>query len=186
MKPTHGFIAAACLGLALAACDRGVGGGGREAEAGLSDPSQATTTLERRFSPEGEAADLTGSIGWSEAYRMGGADGAGETILTVSGEKGLALEAQLVGPVDRDAQVAGQSVANLMALGEGAEPAHYRIASLSGAALCGETTATDLLAFETVGSPPETLTLLITTGGAPGEAGAQLCQVLRYTRSAGG
>jgi hypothetical protein len=173
-------------GLALLACSQGgsTGGGGENGPA-LTDPSQATVSLERRFAPEAEAAQATGVIGWSEAYRMGGADGAGETVLTVAGENGVRLEALLVGPLATTATVAGQTVSHLMALAEGAEPAHYRITSAAGASLCGAAGATDLVAFETTGSPPETLALLITTGGSPGETSAQLCQVLRYTRTGG-
>jgi hypothetical protein len=184
MTRTPRLIVAAALGLALCACGQGDGGSGGAADGGgLTDPSQAATTLERRFAPDAEAAAATGEIGWSEAYRMGGADGEGETVLTIAGANGLRLDARLIGSLEPGATVAGQSIANLMALGEGIEPAHYSITSQTGGQLCGAATPTDLVAFEAIGSPPETLTLLVTSGGGPGQEGAQLCQVLRYTRT---
>ncbi len=160
-------------------------GGAGDAGATMTDPSQATDVLERRFAPEGEAQGLTGAIGWGETYRLGGEDGAGETVLTLVGENGLRLEARLIGPIAVDAAVADQPIGNLMDLGEGAEPAHYGVISQTGGQLCGASVPTDVVAYETSGSPPETLTLLVTTGGAPGAGGAQLCQVLRYIRAGG-
>lgn len=183
---THSLWGPAVMGLlaaGLMACSPGGNDGDRPpGSPALSDPSSASVeVIEKRYAAGQEAQGLTGDIAVSETYRM---EGGGETVLTVTGENGLTLEARLVDAISGDALVTGQPIRTLMALADDASPSHYRIASVAGGSLCGEAAApSDVVLFETTGSPPEDLTLLITTGGAPGEAGAVLCQVLRYTRS---
>jgi hypothetical protein len=178
-----GWAVSACLAVIVAACSPNANDGERPpGSAALSDPSTASVEIiEKRYAPGQEAEAVTGDIAVSETYRM---DGGGETVLTVTGENGMTLEARLLDSISGDATVAGQPIRSLMGLTDDATPSHYRISAVAGGALCGEDAApTNVVLFETTGSPPEDLTLLITTGGAPGEAGAVLCQVLRYTRS---
>ena len=169
--------------LALGACSPGEGDGERSpGSAALSDPSSASVDIiEKRYAAGDEAEPVTGDIAVSETYRM---EGGGETVLTVTGANGLTIEARLVDAIAADAALGGQPLRTIMALSDDAVPSHYTISAVTGGSLCGEAaTASDLVLFETTGSPPEDLTLLITTGGPPGQASAVLCQVLRYTRT---
>lgn len=181
------FVVAGCA--ALLGCQQEAGNGAGPGGSTLSDPSQTADVLERHYTPEAQAAQVTGPISTAETYRLGGVDGSGETVLALTGENGLRIEAQLVDMIDSAATVSGQSIGGLMALPPGAQPSHYRITSVQPGTgrpgLCGEATASDLVTYEIVGSPPETLSVLITSGGAPGQPTAVLCQALRYTRAAG-
>jgi hypothetical protein len=171
------------VGLALAACSPDANNGLRpEGAPTLSDPSSASAdVIEKRYVPGADAEAVTGAIAVSETYRM---EGGGETVLTITGANGLTLEARLVDVISAEAAVGGQPLRGIMALADDAVPSHYRISTVSDGSLCGASaTASDLVLFETTGSPPEELTLLVTSAGAPGQSGAVLCQVLRYTRS---
>lgn len=169
--------------MALAACSPDANNGQRpEGAPTLSDPSSASAeVIEKRYVPSAETEAVTGAIAVSETYRM---EGGGETVLTITGANGLTVEARLVDAISAQAAVGGQPLRAIMALSDDAAPSHYRISRVSNGSLCGDTaTASDLVLFETSGSPPEELTLLVTSAGAPGQSGAVLCQVLRYTRS---
>lgn len=184
--------------LATAAILAGCGEEAAEAPVGdspqLQAPSGAPAIAERRYAPEGEAAELTGALTMNETARLGGppADEASvamssETILTLTGEQGQTVEALLLDTIDPGASVSGQSLRSLMDLPLDATPLLYQVTSeaLAGEAvgLCGAQSATHLALWEDVASPEGRMKVLITAGGAPGAAGASLCQVLAYTRA---
>lgn len=186
------ILALAVFSLAAAACDRlpsstqsGAGG-----DAPQLDAPAPETEPSRVFATVNDAARAaTGSLTVGVSMQLPEAAG-GETqeVLTLSGENGLRVEAQVTSAVSPATQVQGQTLRALLSIPvEASQVLVYRVTEetkpSSGQGLCGGDTADFVVVWEP-GEPGEpVLKVLGVTGGAPGAAGARACPLLDYRRA---
>ncbi|MFZ4120803.1 MAG: hypothetical protein ACOYKM_03990 [Caulobacterales bacterium] len=188
-------LTVALLSTGLVACK--AENGERLAEGGpqLQAPSNAPDLTARRFIPGAEAAPTTGWVDLTETFQLGAAgqeaDAAalGQTVLALATEKGQQIQGELQDAFDSTAAVAGQPVSTLMDIPADAAPSLYKVTAENNqnnaTGLCGARPATHLVVWEDVNDLQGRMVLLVSTGAAPGQAGAVLCQVLTYQRQGG-
>lgn len=185
-------VALVVLTLALAGCDQLTAskqGEGAENAPQLDAPAPESEPS-RVFATANDAArTATGALTVGVSMQLPEAAG-GETqeVLTLSGENGLRVEAQVTSAVSPATQVQGQTLRALLSIPvEAAQVLVYRVTEetkpSSGQGLCGGDNADFVVVWEP-GEPGEpVLKVLGVTGGAPGAEGARPCTLLDYRRA---
>jgi hypothetical protein len=179
---------------ALGACDRVAAPEAQVSDAPKLEAPAPDSEPARGFAPSNEAATAaTGGLTVSMMLRMPDAaeadrGAAPRDVLTLRGETGLLVDAEISGTVTPATKVEGQTLRALLGLPvEAAQTLVYRIVSEtkpeSGRGLCGTDTAAFVVMWEPEGPGETTLKLLGVIGGAPGSAGARPCPLLEYQRN---
>lgn len=163
-----------CAALVLAACGRAPAPAG-QAQPELAAPTQPET-IARAFAPTANAP--TGPISVAVSTQMGGAE-----VLTLTGQNGMVMEAELAGAADPSALVEGRTLRALMGLNvQASQTLVYRVTRVEGA-WCTGGAATHMVVWEPDAPGDAQLALLPLRGGAPGESGAHACAPLAYRRA---
>ncbi|MEJ0060000.1 MAG: hypothetical protein WDM79_10680 [Terricaulis sp.] len=190
-----GRIFLLCIGVfVLTACDRVAAPEAQVSEAPKLEAPAPDSEPARGFAPVNEAATAaTGELTVSMMLRMPDAAeadrGAAPTdVLTLRGETGVLVDAQISGTVTPATMVEGQTLRALLGLPvEASQTLVYSVGSEtkpeSGRGLCGTDTPAFVVVWEPEGPGETTLKVLGVIGGAPGSAGARPCPMLEYRRS---
>jgi hypothetical protein len=177
--------------LAAASCNQPASQSEPGADAPQLEAPMPDMEPSRVFVPANEAATgTTGRLTMSIALRMPDAgEGAGDSqeVLTLSGETGVAVEAQITGAISPATQVQGQTLRALLALPvEEPQVLVYRVSNETkpgGRGLCGGDAASHVVVWEPVTPGQPDIKVLGLIGGAPGAAGARACPMLDYRRA---
>lgn len=178
------------LAFALAGCDRQ----GATQQAGGEAPTLDAPTTEsepsRVFAPSNDAArTATAQVTVTIALRMpDAAGGDAQEVLTLRGDNGLVIQAEIAGAVSPATQVQGQTLRALLGIPvEEPQVLYYRVREetkpQSGQGLCGSEEISFLVYWEPAGPGEPVMKLMGVSGGAPGAAGARPCPMLEYRRS---
>lgn len=183
-------IAFAAMALTLSACDQNAAPpAGAGATPQLDAPAPGSQPA-RTFAAANDAAQsATGVLTISVAQRLPDSAGAAaQEVLTLRGENGLIVEAEITGAVSPATQVENQTLRALLELPvEEPQVLVYRVESEtkpeSGQGLCGEVDAAFVVVWEPSGPGEAVLKVMGASGGAPGAAGARACPMLSYQRN---
>lgn len=187
------FMRGALLALLLtaASCNQPNAGPESGADAPQLEAPMPDMEPARVFVAANEAAtSTTGRLTMSIALRMPDAgQGAGDTqeVLTLTGETGVVVEAQITGAISPATQVQGQTLRALLAIPvEEPQVLVYRVSNETkpgGRGLCGGDAASHVVVWEPVSPGQPDIKVLGLIGGAPGAADARACPMLDYRRA---
>jgi len=184
------FVVAALALAVIAACDR-QGGAQQGGEQGPQlDAPALPSEPARQFTPTNDAARAaTGALAVTMATEFAdAAGGEAKEVLTLRGENGLILHAEIVEQMSPATQVQGQTLRALLGIPVQAPVVLvYRVTEEdkpeNGQGLCGANAAAFVVVWEPAGPGEPVLKVLGLTGGAPGAASSRHCTTLEYTRA---
>lgn len=145
----------------------------------------------RVFAPANDAArGASGGLTVAMALLLPDAGSNADTqeTLTLRGENGLVLEAQITGAISPATQVDGQTLRALLDIAvDEPQVLVYRVTSetkpASGRGVCGADAPAFVVVWEPAGPGEPVLKVLGVMSAAPGAAGARACPMLEYRRS---
>jgi len=183
-------IAFAVLALALTGCDRQAAAPDGPGDAAQLEAPAPEGEPSRVFATANDAAGgATGALTVSTSMRLPDEAGAdAQDVLTLRGENGLVIEAQLTSAVSPATQVGGQTLRALFAIPvEEPQVLVYRVTSetkpASGQGLCGAEASTFVVVWEPTAPGETAMKVLGVMGGQPGAADSRPCPMLEYRRS---
>ncbi|HYD87080.1 MAG TPA: hypothetical protein VEA80_06380 [Vitreimonas sp.] len=184
-------IVAAAFALLLAGCSPPSATSDAEGPGGpqLDAPAPETTPT-RAFAAANDAATAaTGALNVAMALRLPDAsqeNADAQEVLTLTGDNGVVIEAQISGAMSPATQVEGQTLRALLEIPvEEPQVLVYRVTNETkneGRGVCGADDAAHVIVWEPAGPGAASMKVLGVIGGAPGAAGARACPMLEYRR----
>lgn len=185
-------IVAVAFALVLAGCNQQSATSDAEGPgAPQLDAPAPETQPTRGFAAANDAAtSATGTLNVEVTLRLPDASQENADaleVLTLTGENGVIVEAQIAGAVSPATQIEGQTVRALLNIPvEEPQVLVYRVTNetkTNGRGVCGADNVSHIVFWEPSGPGASSLKVLGVVGAAPGAAGARACPMLEYRRS---
>jgi len=184
-------IVAAAFALVLAGCNPPSATSDAEGPGGPQlDAPAPETTPSRTFAAANDAAtSATAALTVAMTLRLPDAsqeNADAQEVLTLTGENGVIIEAQISGAMSPATQIEGQTLRALLDIPvEEAQVLVYRVTSetkANGRGVCGAEDAAHVIVWEPAAPGAAAMKVLGVIGAAPGAAGARACPMLEYGR----